>query len=225
MMPRGVFVTGTDTGVGKTVVSAALLVRYGRQAPVRYWKPIQTGIEQDDDTAEVLRLSGAAGDRRLATGVRLPRPVSPHLAARWSGTTIELPPLVDVLCAEPATTAWIVEGAGGVLVPINGSDMMVDLIEALGFPVVVTARSQLGTINHTLLTTEALRRRGLTVAGVVMVGPPDGENRAAIEGYGEVHVLGEMPLFDPLTPERLAAWATTELDRPGRLSPLLHRSV
>ena len=209
-MPRGIFVTGTDTNVGKTVVSAALLSRYRDAAPLRYWKPIQTGIEQDDDSAEVARLAAlparkgpAYGARKgpaygvreepaygyeeiLSCGVRLPRPVSPHLAARLHGTQISVQPLVDLLRAQPATSRWIVEGAGGVLVPLNeeGSpshaEMMVDLMIALALPVLVVARSTLGTINHTLLTLEALRGRTLAVAGVVMVGPPDDENRAAI---------------------------------------------
>jgi dethiobiotin synthase len=211
-MLRGVFVTGTDTGVGKTVVSAALLARYRRDGAVRYWKPIQTGIEQDDDTAEVLRLTGAPSGSALQSGVRLPRPVSPHLAARLNDFTIFLPPLVEMLTAEADRASWIVEGAGGVMVPLNESETMADLMTSLGLPVVVAARAGLGTINHTLLTVEALRRRSLPVAGVVMVGPPDQENRAAIERYGHVAVLGEMPLFDPLTPDGLAAWADAELD-------------
>jgi dethiobiotin synthetase len=219
MTPRGVFVTGTDTGVGKTVVSAALLIRY-LSSGVRYWKPIQTGIEQDDDTAEVLRLSAGSADRVLDDGVRLPRPVSPHLAARLSGVTIDGAPLIERLLAAGDRTAWVVEGAGGVLVPINDRETMADLMAALGLPVVVAARSSLGTINHTLLTLEALARRSIAVAGIVMVGAPDEENRAAIERYGRATILGEMPAFSPLTPGRLATWAGSELDRDGRLARL-----
>jgi len=221
MMLRGVFVTGTDTGVGKTVVSAALLSRYRDEAVVRYWKPIQTGVEQDDDTAEVQRLSGASDARVLKSGVRLPRPVSPHLAARLSDFTIFLPPLVTQLQADAGRTAWIVEGAGGVMVPLNESETMADLMTSLGLPVVVAARSGLGTINHTLLTVEALRRRSLPVAGVVLVGPPDHENRLAIERYGRVAVLGQMPIFDPLTREALSAWADAELDEQRQLVSFL----
>jgi dethiobiotin synthetase len=216
-MLRGLFVTGTDTNVGKTVVAAALLHRYRRAAPLRYWKPIQTGIEQDDDTAEVRRLGACRPDEVLAGGWRLRDPVSPHLAAERSGMTIHLRPLIDLILAEPAGAGWIVEGAGGALVPVNGSETTADLMMMLGLPVVVVARTALGTINHTLLTLEALRRRSLRVAGVVMVGSPDADNRAAIERYGRVSVLGEMPTFDPLTAERLAAWAGSELDSEGRL--------
>ena len=109
------------------------------------------------------------------------------------------------------------EGAGGVLVPINETETMADLIGALGLPVLVVARTALGTINHTLLTLEALRRRALQVPGVVMVGDRNAENRGAIERYGGAPVLGEMPRFSPLDAAELAAWAATELDRDRRL--------
>ena len=91
----------------------------------------------------------------------------------------------------------------------------------LGLPVVVVARTALGTINHTLLTLEALRRRAIPTAGVIMVGVPNADNREAIERYGHVHVLGEMPHIEPLTSERLASWAASGLDRDGRLLELL----
>jgi len=212
---RGLFVTGTDTGVGKTVASAALLHRYRADVPLRYWKPIQTGIEHDDDTAEVGRLGACRPYEVLSSGVRLAHPVSPHLAARLSAYTIRLQPLVDSVLAEAGP--WIVEGAGGALVPLNDREMIADLMILLGLPVVVVARTDLGTINHTLLTLEALRCRSLQVAGVVLVGSKNPENRAAIEQYGQVTVLGEMPRFDPLTAERLADWARTELDPEQRL--------
>jgi dethiobiotin synthase len=209
---RGLFVTGTDTGVGKTVVSAALVHRYRAQAPVRYWKPIQTGIEQDDDTAEVQRLANCRPDEVFTSGVRLRHPVSPHLAATLGGTTIALEPLNESVRSQPPSNRWIVEGAGGVLVPINGFETMVDLMTVLGLPVVVVTRTSLGTINHTLLTLEAVRRRTIRVAGVVMVGPRHADNRAAIERYGETAVLGEMPCFGSLDSVQLASWAATELD-------------
>lgn len=198
---RGLFVTGTDTGVGKTVLSAALMLRYPE---ARYWKPIQTGTRDytADDTAEVRRLSGG---HVIDEGVRLPDPVSPHLAAQRVEMSIDL----DTLVRPVRTTPVIVEGAGGVLVPLNDSQTMADLMVRLGLPVIVAARSTLGTINHTLLTIEALRVRGLRVAGVVMIGNGNADNRAAIEHYGNVAVIAEMPLFDPLTPESLGAWAQT----------------
>lgn len=191
---RGYFVTGTDTGVGKTVVSAALALHTG----YGYWKPVQTGPESD--TAEVRRLVGCeVWDR----GVRLPDPVSPHLAAERAGVRIALG---DVLAEAPPGGAWIVEGAGGVLVPVNERETMIDLMALLALPVIVAARSTLGTINHTLLTLAALRARGLVVDRVVMVGPPHPENCDAVQRFGDVAV-GTMPRFDPLTGEALRRWA------------------
>ena len=207
--------TGTDTGVGKTVASAALLYRY-RPARVRYWKPIQTGIEQDDDTAEVRRLAACRDDEILDQGIRLPNPVSPHLAAERAGVTITLERLRTVF-AEDETTRWIVEGAGGALVPVNGRELMVDWMRVLGLPVLVAARSGLGTINHTLLTLEALRSRGLSVAGIIMIGERNESNRAAIEHYGGIRVVGEMPLFPVLDEATLGRWSRAELDPRNRL--------
>ena len=211
-MARGLFVTGTDTGIGKTVVSAALMIRLRSLGPLRYWKPIQTGVEQDDDTATVASLAGCSPSELLTSGVRLRHPVSPHLAARLHGTVIDLPPIEDTFNEVARFSRLIVEGAGGVLVPVNDIQLMTDLMARLDLPAVIVARSTLGTINHTLLTIEALRHRAIAVAGVVMVGPPNHENRRAIEQYGNAQVLGEMALFDPLTPDVLARWAVSELD-------------
>jgi dethiobiotin synthase len=205
------------------VAAAALLRRYRHRFPagdVRYWKPIQTGIEQDDDTAEAARLAGCGASGILAAGVRLERPVSPHLAARLAGTRIDVEAVAAIVRREHESARWIIEGAGGALVPINDEAVMADLMATLGLPAVVVARTALGTINHTLLTIDALRRRSIEAAGVIMVGPPDADNRDAIERYGGIHILGEMPRFDPLTPAALSAWADSDLDRAGRLAPL-----
>jgi dethiobiotin synthase len=222
-MLRGVFVTGTDTGIGKTVVSAALMHRYRRPAPhahsprIRYWKPVQTGAAVDDDTEEVRRLGNCSEDELLKRGLRFAQPVSPHLAARLNGTTIRLAELAEIAGSQPSRDRWIVEGAGGVLVPLTGTELIADLIRLLGLPSVIVARAGLGTINHSLLTIDALRHRALPVLGVVMVGKRNPENRAAIEAYGRVPVLGELPPCDPLTPGALGQWASTDLDPAGRL--------
>ncbi len=216
-MPRGLFVTGTDTGVGKTIVSAALIHRHRRSGPIGYWKPIQTGIEEDDDTA-VVRELGACSDAEIFTeGIRLPRPLSPHLAARLAGETIAIEDLEAMASRLSKDRAWMIEGAGGVLVPLNDSELMTDWMARLGLPVVVAARSGLGTINHTLLTLEALRARSLRVTGVVMVGKRNVENRRAIERYGNTVVLGEMPVFGELTASEVGSWAAASLDLEGTL--------
>ena len=216
---KGLFVTGTDTGVGKTIAAAALMHRYRGLAPLHYWKPIQTGIEIDDDTATVRRLGACAEQEIFAEGVRLPKPVSPHLAARWARQRIDIAELRGMPPHD--NTGWIVEGAGGVLVPINESQTMADWIAYLALPVVVVTRTGLGTINHTLLTLEALQARGLRVAGVMMIGEPNPDNRAAIEQYGRVPVVAEMPFLTPLDPGLLAAWSATHLDPQGRLLEFL----
>jgi dethiobiotin synthase len=197
------------------------MIRLRTSAPMRYWKPIQTGIEQDDDTATVRSLTGCSEGELLTSGVRLHHPVSPHLAARLSGTAIDLPPLEDAFNEAARSARLIVEGAGGVLVPVNDLQFIVDLMARLDLPTVIVARSTLGTINHALLTIDALHRRSLTIAGIVMVGPPDVENRRAIERYGGVSVLGEMPVFDALTPDVLSGWASTQFDRGHVLAEML----
>ncbi len=212
-MIRGLFVTGTDTGVGKTVVAAALMQRYREELELRYWKPIQTGIEKDDDTRVVRQLGGCQDAEIFAEGVRLKRAVSPHLAAHLSGRRIELTGVCQMISSQPqGNRSWIIEGAGGALVPVNTREQMVDLPRLLALPVLVVARTRLGTINHTLLTIEALRRRALIIAGVVMVGEKDKHNTAAIESHGLVSVLGEMPQFKTLTAQSLKDWARAELD-------------
>ena len=181
---------------------------------------MQTGIEIDDDTAEVLRLSGASADRVLKDGVRLAKPLSPHLSAMLAASPISVAGLIDVASRQSETDRWIVEGAGGVLVPLNERELMIDLMTVLGLPVVVVARSGLGTINHTLLTVEALRARALSVVGVVMVGPVNTDNRIAIETLGRVTVVGELPTLEPLTPASLQAGAES-LAHGGELDPFL----
>ena len=149
---KRLLVTGTDTGVGKTIVSALLCAALDGM----YWKPIQTGSREGTDRETVRRLAALAAGDEIPEAYCLPEPVSPHLAADRSGVRIRLDAIQKPLLPE---SKWlIVEGAGGVLVPLNDSDFMVDLMKHLGFPVVLVARTALGTINHTLLSLEALRR-------------------------------------------------------------------
>ncbi|MFN3326671.1 MAG: dethiobiotin synthase [Bryobacteraceae bacterium] len=219
-MIQGIFVTGTGTNIGKTAVSAAIMHRYRPVAPLRYWKPVQTGSPEDDDTRTVHRLGACSIEEIHPEGIRLPRPLSPHLSARLCGVRIELASILAAAANAGASRACVVEGAGGLLVPLNEDTLIADLILALKLPAVVVALSTLGTINHTLLTLEALRARSIPIAGVIMNGELNPENRRAIEHYGSVPVLGEMPPLAPLTAEVLAHWAFTELDPEGLLDPL-----
>ena len=132
-MLRGIFVTGTDTSVGKTVVSAALLARYRGEAPLRYWKPIQTGTLEGSDRVTVMRLAGIGTDRTLDEVYKFVPPVSPDLAARWAGVEIDL---ARITLPSTMTNDWLViEGAGGVLVPVNQKQFMLDLMVKLKLPV------------------------------------------------------------------------------------------
>jgi len=187
-----VFVTGTDTDAGKTVVSAWLCLHAGAD----YWKPIQSGHPPDRDADAVARLSGAniCPERFL-----LREPLSPFHAAKAEGLRIEL----DDFRLPQTKRPLVIEGAGGVLVPLNERLTMLDLMVRLGAPVIVAARSGLGTINHTCLTLAALRSRNLAVLGVVLSGPPNAANREAIEHFGNTRVLAEIPPLTPLSRETL----------------------
>ncbi len=192
---EGLFVTGTDTDVGKTVVAAWLVAKIG----ACYWKPVQAGNHPETDSAIVRRLSGVAEDRILPEAYLLSEPIAPHEAARRAGIEIEMAKLAAPACDRPL----VVEGAGGLMVPLTGEAHVIDLAAELHLPIVLVARSTLGTINHTLLSLEAIRRRGLPLAGVVVNGPETPHNRAAIERYGKVEIIAEIPWLDQLTPATL----------------------
>jgi malonyl-CoA O-methyltransferase len=179
----GVFVAGTDTGVGKSFVSACLV----RAWSAAYFKPLQTGLAAEaGDSATIAALTGA---RCHAPLYEFAAPLAPFDAACAEGRRIDETRLT--LPDEAGTL--VVEGAGGLMVPITDTLLMIDLIARYGLPVVLVARSTLGTINHTLLSLEALRARGLPVAGVVLNGPPAPHNRAAIERFGHAAIIAETP--------------------------------
>jgi dethiobiotin synthetase len=191
-MPERFFVTGTDTGIGKTVVSALLCAALDAY----YWKPIQTGTREGSDRRTVARLVERPRAKLLPEAYRFLPPVSPHLAARKAGVTIELTKIrtPDIGVRENL----IIEGAGGALVPINETQLMTDLMKHLGLPVLLVTRTTLGTINHTLLSLAALRLARLHVRGVIMAGKPNAENHEAIEHYGKIKVVGAVPWLNKI---------------------------
>lgn len=194
--PRRFVVTGTDTGIGKTVFSAALVAALGGV----YWKPVQAGLEGPTDTQTVQRLSGLPMDRMLPEVFRLARALSPHLAAEAEGITIRL----RMLDLPPVHRPLVVEGAGGLLVPLSRQLMQIDVFGAWQVPVILCARTALGTINHTLLSLEALRRRRVPVHGVAFIGDPQPQVEQTIETLGHVRRLGRLARLRRLTPRTLA---------------------
>jgi dethiobiotin synthetase len=204
---KGFFVTGTDTGVGKTVLSALLVAALDGI----YWKPVQTGAIEGTDRNAVRVWAACPEERLLRERYKFDPPVSPHLAAREAGVRIALETfdLPAVVAGHPL----IVEGAGGAMVPLNETDLMLELMLRLGFPVVVAARTALGTINHTLLTLAALRGARVSVHGVVMIGEENNENRRAIEHYGKVRVIGHIPVLQEISRAALRDVFAKSFDR------------
>lgn len=188
-------ITGTDTGIGKTVFAAALTEALGAS----YWKPVQSGLEEETDSVAVQRLAHIAPDRILPEAYRLWTPASPHLSARIDGVTID----PDILQVPDIDRPLVIEGAGGLLVPLTDDALFADLFARWRLPVILCARTGLGTINHTLLSLEAMRRRSIDVSGVAFIGPEEAVTQETIARMGQVRSLGRLPFIDPLTPERL----------------------
>jgi dethiobiotin synthetase len=193
---NGFIVTGTDTDVGKTVFAAALAGHLGGW----YWKPVQAGLADGTDRERVAALSGLPPERVLPEAWRLTTPCSPHRAAEIDG--VEIDP--DAL-ALPEQRPLVVEGAGGALVPVTRDVLFADLFARWGLPAIVVARTSLGTINHSLLTIEALRGRGVPVHGVAFVGEAVEDSETTICEIGRVKRLGRLPWLDPLDAGSLRA--------------------
>jgi dethiobiotin synthetase len=212
----GFFVTGTDTGVGKTVVAAALcaaLRASGRR--VAAVKPVLTGLDDADGAAwpldHELLARAAGGDPLRVAPRRFGPPASPHLAAQLAGTAIERAPLLaDVAAAAAGAEVAVVEGVGGLLVPLSPTYSVRDLAADLGLPLVIAARPGLGTINHTLLTVEAARAAALEIAAIVLTPWPaapsyiERSNRETIERLAGIRV-STLPSVAAPEPDLLAA--------------------
>lgn len=188
-------VTGTDTGIGKTVFAAGLAGALG----AHYWKPVQSGLDDGADADSVARLAALPADRIVPEAYRLTQPLSPHRAAELDGVAID-----PARLALPPARPLVVEGAGGALVPITRSTTYADIFAWWGLPVIVVARTSLGTINHSLLTVEALRARGIAIAGIAFVGDANPDNEATIAAMGEVRRLGRLPILPRLDAATLA---------------------
>lgn len=194
-MSRHIIITGTDTGIGKTVFSAGLT---GLLDGV-YWKPVQSGLEEETDSQTVARLCGLPPDRILPEAWRLAAPLSPHRAAELEGVEVD----TGKFLLPETNRPLIIEGAGGLMVPVNRQTLYIDIFARWRAPVVLCSRTGLGTINHTLLSIEALRSRSIALLGVVFVGEEMSDTQRTIAENGKVRVLGRLPYLDPLTSETL----------------------
>jgi dethiobiotin synthetase len=201
-----IVVTGTDTDIGKTAVAAGLAAALG----AAYWKPVQAGTADGTDADMVAALGGLPAARILPERHRLVLPASPHLAAEAEGVDLS-PETIDL----PVTDGpLVVEGAGGVLVPLRRDPpfLIADLFARWDAPVLLVARTGLGTINHSLLSVEALRARGVRVVGIVMVGDPHPDNAAIVPALAAVPCFGRLPRLAPLNRATLAAAFAEHID-------------
>lgn len=194
---EGIFVVGTDTGVGKTTVCAGLMKMLHGFAPSQYWKPVQTGTVLGDDTKEVQALTELGPDSFMEPVYRFAQPLAPELAAKKFHKTIVLHDIVAAFEKRKRGNILIVEGAGGILVPYSANVLQLDLVKALGLPVLVIAEDRLGAINHTLLTLRECKNAGVETLGVVLTrSSEDFGNKESIEHFGGVPVLAQVPAWE-----------------------------
>ena len=200
-----VVVVGTGTNIGKTVFASALV----GALEASYWKPVQSGLLGETDSQTVGRLSGLSPQYILPEAYRLRQPISPHLAAKADG--IEIDPAC--LCPPQGMKHLVIEMAGGVMAPLSEDLLSIDLITAWRLPVILVARTVLGTINHSLLSIEAMKCRGIVLHGVVFIGEEADDVQKSISKFGEVKTLGRLPWLDFLTRDRLATAFNTNFRR------------
>jgi dethiobiotin synthetase len=194
-MTKHFIVAGTDTGVGKTVFAAAL----AGALDGFYWKPVQAGLGSETDSQTVARLSGLPPDRILPEAWRLTTPASPHISARIDGVEID----AKRLSPPNADRSLVIETAGGLMTPLTDGALTIDVLARWNIPVILCARTSLGTISHSLLSIEALRRREISIGGVAFIGDASEEVQATIARMGNVTMLGRLPFLAPLTRESL----------------------
>lgn len=191
-----IVVAGTDTDVGKTVFAAALT----HALDGYYWKPVQAGLNGATDSDVVRRLSGLPFDRVLPEAYRLITPASPHFAAERDSIVIDANRLTPPAVPRPL----VIEPAGGLAVPLTRKVLQIDMIARWKLPVILCAATRLGTINHSLLSIEALKRRAIPILGVAFIGAENKDSQRTICEVGGVKHLGRLPLLEPLTAETLA---------------------
>ncbi|MET4278444.1 MULTISPECIES: dethiobiotin synthase [unclassified Bradyrhizobium] len=197
-MSQRIVVTGTDTGIGKTVFSAGLAHLLG----ANYWKPIQAGLKEETDSQLVARLGGVSADRIIPERYRLRTSASPYHSAEIDAIRIDPDSLV---LPDAGERPLVIEGVGGLMVPLHSKTLYIDVFERWRLPVVLCARTQLGTINHSLLSIEALRKRQIELLGIAFIGERNSETESAICDITRVRWLGRLPWISPLTADSLQA--------------------
>jgi dethiobiotin synthetase len=190
-------VSGTDTDVGKTVFAAALTLGIG----AAYWKPIQSGVADGTDCKTIKALTGLDEQRVLAEEYVLTEPLSPHRSAELDGVSLDVNALVPP--ESPDGRPLVIEGAGGLLVPVTRETLFIEIFKKWGAPVVLCARTTLGTINHTLMSVEALKRRDIPLLGIAFVGHEMPDNERTICDFAGAKKLGRLPMLDDLSPSTL----------------------
>ncbi|MCY6382611.1 dethiobiotin synthase [Hoeflea prorocentri] len=190
-------VAGTDTDVGKTVFAAGLV----QALNATYWKPVQAGLDDGTDTLTVQDLARQGNDRIIPEVYRLGSPLSPHRAAEIDNVLID----TDRLTLPEVDGPLVIEGAGGLLVPLTREVLYADLIARWSLPVVLVGRTALGAINHALLSIEAMRSRGIRIIGIAFVGDEITDTQRTIAQMGKIRQLGRLPILDPLNAASLQA--------------------
>ena len=189
------FITGTDTNVGKTLFCSILMDKFLYD----YWKPIQTGNKNDNDTIYIKKICKIPSNRFYKPAFSFRKSLSPHQAAKYENVSINLNNIKKPITNNPL----IIEGIGGILVPLNNKNFIIDLIKKLKFPVIIVSRSTLGTINHTLMTIKILRQNKIKIYGVVLNGVMNKKNAQSIEHFGKVKVLAQIPFFKKISLKKI----------------------
>lgn len=199
MRKRPIFISGIDTGIGKTVVSAILV----EKLKADYWKPIQSGDLNNSDTKLVRSLVSNDESKFHPESYRLTQPFSPHKSAALDGIRID----PEKIILPKTKNQLIIEGAGGLMVPLNHNFLMIDLIEKLDAEVILVSKNYLGSINHTLLSVEALNARKIPINKIVFCGEPNQDSEEIIFNYLKINYIN-VPIFTDLNKIQIKKFAS-----------------
>lgn len=194
-MKKIYFVTGIGTEIGKTIISAILVEKLNAD----YWKPIQSGDLDNSDTDKIKSLISNSESKFHPEAYRFTQAFSPHLSAKLDGQQINL----STINLPKTENSLIIEGAGGVLVPLNNQDLIIDLIKKLNIDVILVSKNYLGSINHTLLTIEALKNRGINIKGIIFNGKKTASSEEIIASLTQIKILGYVPELIKLDQENI----------------------